>query len=162
MRIKTVRCRHVRGILDEPIGICETGKTQPFDDWRDDGNRNIQFALIEITTDDGITGLSRSCGLQQARNACRMFSKSLVGRDPHDIDEIWDKPWFKDKFKTFEEGRADNIRIARELRETLGPDDRILLSAYQGWTEEYAIDMLKAIEPALRRPSDFPPPRCSP
>jgi len=232
MKIKTVRCLHVQGILDEPIGTCETPKKQPYDDWRDDGNRNIRFSFIEITTDDGITGLSRSCGLEPARKACRMFAKSLVGRDPHDIDEIWDElfeinrrenawhghlfivdmalwdilgkaagkpvcellgenprselpvyasmpdcstdsdklreralrlqqegypvqkwfltnvdqPWFGDKFKTPEEGMADDIRIVRELRETLGPDAGIMLDCYGGWTEEQACEMIEAIE----------------
>jgi L-alanine-DL-glutamate epimerase-like enolase superfamily enzyme len=240
MKIKTVRCLHVHGILDEPIGICETPHAQPFADWRDDGTRNIRAAFVEITTDDGLTGLSRSIDLEMGRGICRLFRDALTGRDPTEIDDIWDRliaidstehprwhgfvqhvdmaiwdilgkaagkpvykllnengrgkvpvyasmadcstdsdslreralrlyndgytaqkwffthldapdsPWikvYKDKFKTFEEGRADNIRIARELRETLGPDATILLSAYAAWTERYAMDMLEAIAP---------------
>lgn len=231
MKITGIRCIRVHGILDEPIGIGEDtwlsatdASVDPFKDWRPDGHRNLRLSFLEILTDDGITGLSRSISPEQGRKICGSFASRLIGRDPADVEGIWDesrqlvvgqkefgnylllpidmalwdirgkaagKPvykllngngrdrlpvyastvgcslasrkmrdrakqlkdegypaqkwFFKFAPKDGESGKKENVRLVRELRETLGDGYPVMLDATFGWSEDYTVEMAQAV-----------------
>jgi len=231
MKIKSIRCVRVHGILDEPIGIGEDtwlsateGSVDPFKEWRPDGHRNLRLSFLEILTDDGITGTSRSLSSEQGRMICGNLAPQLIGRDPADVEDIWDelrefvvtkkelgnyhllpvdmalwdirgkaagKPvyrllngegrnrlpvyastvgcslsprklrdratqlkaegypaqkwFFKFGPDAGESGQRQNVRLVRELRQVLGEGYPIMLDATFGWSEDYAMEMARAI-----------------
>ncbi len=83
MRIATVQCRMLAGTLEKPIhfGI---GAFPTF-----------SATLVEITTDDGLTGIGE-CIVRRAPQVTKavvdqMLAPLLIGRDPHDVEGLWDE-----------------------------------------------------------------------
>ncbi len=83
MRIATVQCRMLAGTLEKPIhfGI---GAFPTF-----------SATLVEITTDDGLTGIGE-CIVRRAPQVTKtvvdqMLAPILIGRDPHDVEGLWDE-----------------------------------------------------------------------
>ncbi len=83
MRIATVQCRMLAGTLEKPIhfGI---GAFPTF-----------SATLVEITTDDGLTGIGE-CIVRRAPQVTKtvvdqMLAPVLIGRDPHDVEGLWDE-----------------------------------------------------------------------
>jgi len=83
MKIRTVKCRMLAGTLDKPIqfGI---GAFPTF-----------SATLVEVATDDGITGVGE-CIVRKAPQVTKMVVEQmlaavLVGRDPHDVEGLWDE-----------------------------------------------------------------------
>ncbi len=83
MRIATVRCRMLAGTLEKPIqfGI---GAFPTF-----------SATLVEVTTDDGITGVGE-CIVRRAPQVTKavvehMLAPIIRGRDPHDVEGLWEE-----------------------------------------------------------------------
>ncbi len=83
MRIATVQCRMLAGTLEKPIhfGI----GTFP----------TFSATLVEITTDDGLTGIGE-CIVRRAPQVTKtvvdhMLAPILIGRDPHDVEGLWEE-----------------------------------------------------------------------
>ncbi len=83
MRIATVQCRMLAGTLEKPIhfGI---GAFPTF-----------SATLVEITTDDGLTGIGE-CIVRRAPQVTKtvvdhMLAPVLIGRDPHDVEGLWEE-----------------------------------------------------------------------
>lgn len=83
MKIARVQCRMLAGTLERPIqfGI---GAFPTF-----------SATLVEITTDDGITGVGE-CIVRRAPHVTKtvveqMLTPLLLGRDPHDAEGLWDE-----------------------------------------------------------------------
>ncbi len=83
MRIATVECRMLAGTLDKPIqfGI---GAFPTF-----------SATLVEVTTDDGLVGVGE-CIVRRAPQVTKalvehMLAPLIVGRDPHDVEGLWDE-----------------------------------------------------------------------
>ncbi|TMJ01274.1 MAG: mandelate racemase/muconate lactonizing enzyme family protein, partial [Bacillati bacterium ANGP1] len=83
MRIKSVKCRMLAATLDTPIqfGI---GAFPTF-----------SATLVEVTTDDGLVGIGE-CIVRRAPQATQaivdhMLRPVLIGRDPHDVEGLWDE-----------------------------------------------------------------------
>ena len=83
MRIKSVKCRMLSGTLETPIqfGI---GAFPTF-----------SATLVEITTDDGFTGVGE-CIVRKAPQVTKavveqMLAPVITGRDPHDVEGLWDE-----------------------------------------------------------------------
>src|SRR5438876_12080020 len=82
MKIKSVKCRMLAGTLDTPIqfGI---GAFPTF-----------SATLVEVTTDDGLVGIGE-CIVRRAPQVTRadldhMLAPVITGRDPHDVEGLWD------------------------------------------------------------------------
>ena len=83
MRIATVQCRMLAGTLEKPLhfGI---GAFPTF-----------SATLVEITTDDGLTGIGE-CIVRRAPQVTKtvvdqMLAPVLIGRDAHDVEGLWDE-----------------------------------------------------------------------
>jgi len=83
MRIKSVKCRMLAATLDTPIqfGI---GAFPTF-----------SATLVEVATDDGLVGIGE-CIVRRAPQATQaivdhMLRPVLIGRDPHDVEGLWDE-----------------------------------------------------------------------
>ncbi len=83
MRIATVQCRMLAGTLEKPIhfGI---GAFPTF-----------SATLVEVTTDDGLVGVGE-CIVRRAPQVTKavvehMLAPMLIGRDPHDVEGLWDE-----------------------------------------------------------------------
>src|SRR5437870_632813 len=83
MKIKSVKCRMLAATLDTPIqfGI---GAFPTF-----------SATLVEVATDDGLVGIGE-CIVRRAPQATRaivdhMLGPVLIGRDPHDVEGLWDE-----------------------------------------------------------------------
>ena len=83
MQIASVKCRMLSGTLETPIqfGI---GAFPTF-----------AATLVEITTDDGLTGVGEAIvrkAPQVARTVVeQLLTPVLLGRDPHDVEGLWDE-----------------------------------------------------------------------
>ncbi len=83
MKIKQITCRMLQGTLERPIqfGI---GAFPTF-----------SATLVEITTDDGLRGIGE-CIVRKAPSVTKtvveqLLTPVLVGRDPRDIEGLWDE-----------------------------------------------------------------------
>ncbi len=83
MRIATVQCRMLAGTLEKPIhfGI---GAFPTF-----------SATLVEVTTEDGLVGVGE-CIVRRAPQVTKavvehMLAPMLIGRDPHDVEGLWDE-----------------------------------------------------------------------
>jgi L-alanine-DL-glutamate epimerase-like enolase superfamily enzyme len=46
-----------------------------------------------------------------------------------------------------EDGKAKNLAMAKAVRESVGPDYRLMFDAFMGWNVTYAVDMAKQLVP---------------
>ena len=83
MKITGVACRMLSGTLDTPIQF-GMGAFPTF-----------AATLVEITTDEGLTGIGEAIvrkAPQVARTVVeQLLTPVLLGRDPHDVEGLWDE-----------------------------------------------------------------------
>ena len=79
MRISEVRTHHLRAQLDEPFRFSQFTYTAR------------EAMLVEIRTDDGLTGWGEAYGPAPLSKAAveKFFAPMILGRDPRDVEAIW-------------------------------------------------------------------------
>lgn len=60
---------------------------------------HLPLGLLRIRTDDGIEGLANGCGEECARFVRDVYGPELVGRDPLDREEIWQRLMHLERFR---------------------------------------------------------------
>ncbi len=54
---------------------------------------HVNYALVKIRTDQGVTGLGLGSGGEIERAAGRQLTPLLIGEDPIDVERLWHKMW---------------------------------------------------------------------
>src|SRR3954447_3270238 len=54
---------------------------------------NVDYALVKIETDQGMTGIGLGHGGEVERALVAKFAELLVGEDPVDVERLWHKMW---------------------------------------------------------------------
>src|SRR6202790_1740051 len=54
---------------------------------------HVNFAVVEISTDDGITGIGLGSGGAIGRPPIEQLKPLLIGEDPIDVERLWHKMW---------------------------------------------------------------------
>jgi L-alanine-DL-glutamate epimerase-like enolase superfamily enzyme len=54
---------------------------------------HVNFAVAEIATDDGITGIGLGSGGAIERSTIEHLKPLLIGEDPIDVERLWHKMW---------------------------------------------------------------------
>ena len=54
---------------------------------------HVDYALVKIGTDQGITGIGLGHGGEIERAIIAGFAPMLVGEDPIDVERLWHKMW---------------------------------------------------------------------
>ena len=54
---------------------------------------HVNFAVAEISTDDGITGIGLGSGGAIERSTIEQLKPLLIGEDPIDVERLWHKMW---------------------------------------------------------------------
>ena len=54
---------------------------------------HVTFAVVEIETSEGITGIGLGGGGEMERATVARLTPMLVGEDPIDVERLWQKMW---------------------------------------------------------------------
>ena len=54
---------------------------------------DVEFALVLIETDDGVTGIGLGSGGEIWRATVDKLARDLIGEDPINVERLWDKMW---------------------------------------------------------------------